>query len=428
MAYIMLKKMRLFTSYRIRTAVGTEFRREMEIPAFDAVIGNPPYTRWVEIPEPTKKTIKSSLGDKIKKYRLTPIIAKGFEPGIYVYWIVHATEFLKNGGRLGMIISNLWMQTDYGIEFGNFLLDHFKIRAIIDFTLRLFTALISTCVILLERESDKKKREENEILFIHISGEVESIDIDDIFNVIEHRKSIKGAYIKRIRQGDMPRDRKWLDVFYHIEKIFDSPIITKVDKYFELSRGNTYWSLYALSHGKRPDVGSSDFTYLSPSKVKAFELEKYSYPNVSLDDAIIYPAITSSRDTIYFTFTEDDWKELYKNDKKCYMFICHRPLDKLPEGIVNYIRRGEPVCPKCGKELSIENEGLFKCKERHIIPKTEKFITRLRGTRKGGRFACETESAKVRQKKGIFMDGMIWEKLFLFHFVEFIKPDIRHVS
>ncbi|MEM3547310.1 MAG: hypothetical protein QW547_09425, partial [Candidatus Bathyarchaeia archaeon] len=39
-------------------------------------------------------------------------------PGIYTYWIMHATRFLKPGGRLGMIISNLWMQTDYGVGFG----------------------------------------------------------------------------------------------------------------------------------------------------------------------------------------------------------------------------------------------------------------------------------------------------------------------
>jgi len=33
---------------------------------FDAVIGNPPYTRWTEIPEETKELIRKSIGDLMK--------------------------------------------------------------------------------------------------------------------------------------------------------------------------------------------------------------------------------------------------------------------------------------------------------------------------------------------------------------------------
>jgi len=86
---------------------------------FDAVIGNPPYTRWTEIPEETKGLIMDSIGDLMEMYDLVADIKRGREPGIYVYWILHATKnLLKNGGRLGMIISNMWLQTDYGVDFG----------------------------------------------------------------------------------------------------------------------------------------------------------------------------------------------------------------------------------------------------------------------------------------------------------------------
>ncbi|MEM4847096.1 MAG: hypothetical protein QW794_05000 [Thermosphaera sp.] len=43
----------------------------------------------------------------IRRYGLTPQLSKGIEPGIHTYWIMHATRLLKNGGRLGMIISSL---------------------------------------------------------------------------------------------------------------------------------------------------------------------------------------------------------------------------------------------------------------------------------------------------------------------------------
>ncbi|MEM3921688.1 MAG: N-6 DNA methylase, partial [Nitrososphaerota archaeon] len=124
--FLLEPRVSILSPFVVKTAAG-EFRREVVVPLFDAVIGNPPYTRWVEIPEPTKKAIRERLGDLIRRYGLTPQLSKGIEPGIYTYWIMHATRFLKNGGRLGMIISSLWMQTDYGVGFGRFLLDHYKV-------------------------------------------------------------------------------------------------------------------------------------------------------------------------------------------------------------------------------------------------------------------------------------------------------------
>ncbi|MEM3402271.1 MAG: N-6 DNA methylase, partial [Candidatus Hadarchaeales archaeon] len=156
---------KVLSPYKVKGIVRDE-EREVVFPKFDAVIGNPPYTRWTEIPEESKALIKKHLEKQMKKYGLTPQVSRGVEPGIYTYWIMHATDFLKEGGRLGMIISNTWLQTDYGIGFGNFLLDNFRIKAIIDTALKLFKdALVTTCIVLAERESDEAKRLENETVF-----------------------------------------------------------------------------------------------------------------------------------------------------------------------------------------------------------------------------------------------------------------------
>ncbi|MEM3648866.1 MAG: N-6 DNA methylase, partial [Thermoproteota archaeon] len=387
----------LLRSYKVRTVAGVRFRREMRIPEVDAVIGNPPYTRWVEIPKYTQDAIKDNLKELMKKYGLTPQLARGVEPGIYTYWIMYATRFLKPGGRLGMIISNLWMQTDYGVGFGQFLLDNYKIKAIIDFTLRLFTALISTCVILMEKEEDASKRAENEVVFIHVPGTVETIEVDEILKAIEEKKSEK-LYVRVVKQKDIPKDEKWIKVFFGVEEIFKHPLMVKLGELFEPSYGNAKY-LVLTSQGAIRGVrnpGASDFAYLSPSKVKRFNLEKYSYPNVALDKAIVYPAITSARDPVYFTFTEDDWLELYNKDKECYMFICHKPRKELPKEVLEYIKWGEPVCPECGKRIIKTEGGVFVCEKNHKIPLEAKCITMIRGTRGGGRFASETESAKVR--------------------------------
>ncbi|MEM2612983.1 MAG: N-6 DNA methylase [Nitrososphaerota archaeon] len=393
----------LFAQYKIRTAAGVELRREMKIPECDAVIGNPPYTRWVEIPESTQNAIRKVLERRMRGYGLTPQLARGVEPGIYTYWIMHATDFLKPNGRLGMIISNLWMQTDYGVGFGQFLLDNYKIRAIIDFTLRLFKALISTCIILLEREEDASKRAENEVVFVHIPGRVETIEIDEILKTIEEKKSER-LYVRVVKQKAIPRDEKWIKTFFGVEEVeeaFKHPLMVRLGELFEPSYGNAKY-LVLTSQGTIRGVrnpGASDFAYLSPSKVKQFNLEEFSYPNAPLDQAIVYPAITNARDPVYFTFTEEDWKELYKEDRECFMFICHKPRNELPEEVRNYIRWGEPICPECGKRTARAEGDFFVCEKGHRIPLDAKCVTAIRGTRGGGRFANETESAKVRAKE-----------------------------
>lgn len=391
-------KTKLLAPYTIRTVTGVEFRREVEIPTFDAVIGNPPYTRWVEIPEPTKNAIRSRLREEVGKYGLTPQLSRGVEPGIYTYWIMHATKFLKQGGRLAMIISNLWMQTEYGIGFGQFLLDNYRIKAIIDFTLRLFTALISTCVLLLEREKDGSKRAENEVVLIHIPGTIESIDVEEILKAIREKKSEK-LHLRVIKQKDIPRDEKWIKLFFRAEDISKHPLMVKLGELFELSYGNVKYLVLASQGAIRGvrNPGASDFVYLSPSKVRQFNLERFSYPNVSSDQAIVYPAITNARDAVHFTFTEEDWRKLYEGDKECFMFICHKPRNELPKEVLEYIKWGEPTCPECGKRLTAAG-GVFKCEDGHEVPVEAKCVTGLRGSRGGGRFACDTESAKVRAK------------------------------
>jgi len=381
---------------RVKTPRGEETRYVTLPKTFDAVIGNPPYTRWVEIPEKTQDAIREKLRDVMREYGLTPQLARGVEPGIYTYWIMHATKFLKTGGRLGMIISNLWMQTDYGVGFGRFLLDNYKVKAIIDFTLRLFTALISTCVVLLEREEDASKRAENEAVFIHIPGTVESINVDEILKAVEEKKSEK-LYVKVVKQKDISRDEKWIGVFFGLEEVFKHPLMVKLSELFEPSYGNVRYLVLASQGAIRGvrNPGASDFAYLSPSKVKRFNLEEFSYPNASLNKAIVYPAVTSARDPVYFTFTEDDWKGLYDKDKECFMLICHKPKSELPKEVLEYIRWGEPVCPECGKGLTMAG-NVFKCENGHLVPLEAKCVTGLRGTRGGGRLACETESAKVR--------------------------------
>jgi len=364
---------KVLSPYKVKTIVREE-EREVPLPKFDAVVGNPPYTRWTEIPYETQKLIREQLGKSMKEYGLTPQVSRGVEPGIYTYWILHAHEFLKEGGRLGMIISNTWLQTDYGIGFANFLLDHFRIKAIIDIALKLFKgALITTCIVLAEKESDENRRSNNEVAFIHIPGEVESEDVEDLLKAVETGKSEKYT-VTLVKQKELPRDRKWIDLFFKSVDISGHPLMTKLSEFFEPSHGNVGY-LFLVSTGKIGGVrnlGSSEFHYLSPSRTKEHNLDKWTYPNTSLNKAILYPAITSARQANFFMFTEEDWEQMHKLDDRCYVFVCHRPTKELPREVLNYIRWGETECRAKGAARQIRGRG---------------------------RLANETEAAKARAKE-----------------------------
>ncbi|MEM4847801.1 MAG: N-6 DNA methylase, partial [Thermosphaera sp.] len=78
----------VLTPYKVKTVRGEE-QALMVFKDYDAVVGNPPYTRWTEIPNATQDRILKVYRETLSRYGLTPQVARGVEPGIYVYWIIH---------------------------------------------------------------------------------------------------------------------------------------------------------------------------------------------------------------------------------------------------------------------------------------------------------------------------------------------------
>ncbi len=373
---------------------------------FDAVIGNPPYTRWVEIPDDTKERILKVLSKTLAKYKLRPDVRRGKEPGIYVYWIIHTAEnLLKNNGRLGMIISNTWLQTDYGVNFAQFLLDNFKITALIDLSFRLFDALISTVIILAEKESSEAARNNNIVTLIRIPPKIKGEELnlektgkilDDVLYCIEN--SIKsdgsldttslrkctdeyGIHFVQLPQKAMPRDKKWISLFFArvedvIEKLENNQLTIKLNKWFEPSYGNALYlclTSWGLLRGVR-NLGAKNFFYFNTDKIKQWE-EKLP----GFKDAIMHclkPAITRSQYIKTFTFKKEDWEQIKKDGKDAFIFVCSQDADSLPTQVRAYIKWGETDCR-----------------------------TQIRGTRGGGRVCSEAEACKTRAQNTHIFKG-----------------------
>jgi len=153
--------------------LGIEEREVIHPRWFDVIVGNPPYTRQEEIgeisPEDSKykenlikKTLLDARGKKIANI--------GKRAGIYTYFFVHGTKFLKNGGYFGFIVSNAWLDVDYGKGLQEFFLKNYKIIAIIESKVERWfeEADINTCVVILQKCKDEKERNKNLVRFVYL--------------------------------------------------------------------------------------------------------------------------------------------------------------------------------------------------------------------------------------------------------------------
>ncbi|MDZ4845950.1 MAG: N-6 DNA methylase [Chitinophagales bacterium] len=141
------------------------------LPKFDAVIGNPPYTRQEDI-----GTMHGTVG----KTKIQALIKSecGFEPSqrtsIFAYFFYHASAFLKDGGYLAYICQNSWLDTDYGIDMQRYLMRNFEIVAIMDSEVERFfpSASVNTTIVILRKQRIEEVRNNSTVKFIWFTAPV----------------------------------------------------------------------------------------------------------------------------------------------------------------------------------------------------------------------------------------------------------------
>src|SRR5262249_12515383 len=119
---------------------------DMQFPKVDAVIGNPPYV--------IRHRLKDSQDVRAKVALQARELLRRKQTDLYSYFIMYAASFLREGGRLAFIVSDSWLDMDFGSELKTFLLRNFRLQALISFDKRVFPdALVKTMILLAERSS-----------------------------------------------------------------------------------------------------------------------------------------------------------------------------------------------------------------------------------------------------------------------------------
>src|SRR5437868_11100349 len=137
---------------------------------FDAVIGNPPYIRQEVMGAADKRRIaRRLLSDRQAATDVSWPRWSG-RSDIYVYFFARAIRFLRVGGRLVFLTASSWLDAGYGAALRRFLLDNFRVIAVIESTAESFfvDASVNTSITVLEREPDAEPRAANTVRFVQL--------------------------------------------------------------------------------------------------------------------------------------------------------------------------------------------------------------------------------------------------------------------
>lgn len=203
----------------------TEFSEIMNEGGFDVIIGNPPYVRQEMLPTIEKKWMSehySEVGNNIAD--------------LYVYFFAQAIRLLNDGGYLGFIAPNKWMERSYGTKLRNFLKE-FEIISITNYgELKIFDdASTETAIVIL------KKRKNNNPIFYASIKDIEEAKTPITYNYNPYSKDTLSSEVWKFIH---PTTRKILDKFksdtttlgeYVNEKIYRG-LLTGLNEAFIISK------------------------------------------------------------------------------------------------------------------------------------------------------------------------------------------------
>jgi len=263
---------------------------------YDGVVGNPPYTRQEEIPETgvdKEKLIESALKDPSGK----KIAEIGKRAGIHAYFFVHGTKFLKDSGFFGFIVSNSWLDVDYGKGLQDFFLKNYKIVTIIESKVERWfeEADINTCIVILQKCKDKKERDENLVRFVFLKKPLRHFipPAQDMWEKqVERSNAIEGLRKTILAHNDFYENDEFRIFPKRQKELWDEGFDSEEQKYFGAKWGKylrapeIFFKILEKSKGKLVllkevakvrfgiKTGANEFFYLTEEQIKKLKIEK----------------------------------------------------------------------------------------------------------------------------------------------------------
>lgn len=329
---------------------------------FDCIVGNPPYTRSHEKESGAwgknkDLLIKQALNDPNGR-KLADIPANA---GIHAYFFVHGFKFLQNEGRFGFIVSNSWLNADYGAGLQEFFLNNAKIIAIIESAVeRWFAdADINTCIIILEKCANSKERNENLVRFVQLKKTLSVLFPTPVDDIREHKRDRKdeveslintiGAHNSFYENNDMrifPKKQSELWAEGYDPKA-EKYIGSKWEPYIIAPR--IFFTILQKARGKMIPLRLLG----EVNEGKATGANEYFYPKKEIaekrkiENRYLHPGLMKVRGFNYFQLQS-------KHIDRYFFSTGKSDRDKLPPGALGYIEYGERQKIHKGKTFAIK--------------------------------------------------------------------------
>jgi len=275
-------------------------------PAFDAVIGNPPFIRYQSFPEPHRTTAMEIMGQQgLTPNRLT---------NIWVPFVVAATAILKPGGRLALVLPAEILQVSYAAQLRSYLADHFQRIDIVACNELFF------------------ENAEQEVVLLLADGALElgsalnicRVAVTETEKVVEITNRLPEAILNEAKPKIIRHDsEKWLKYFLDKRQIEfmralrDSSVTTEMSTHASINVGVV--------------TGKNEFFVLSSEQVSDLGVENYTTPLVSRSTQLKGARIGQS-----------DWNSLSAAGDRVYLLnISSEQAVKLSPKLRQYIEQGE---------------------------------------------------------------------------------------
>lgn len=156
-----------------RDRQGQREREQVVLPAVDAVIGNPPYVRYQDIPRASDKGVirthtKEYIGEVAEIGWPGLTISK--QSDLHVYFWPAAARFLSDDGWFGFLTSSSWLDARYGFALQRWILLNFKILTVLESAEDPWfeDARVKTAVIVMQRCKQDDLRGRNLVRFVRL--------------------------------------------------------------------------------------------------------------------------------------------------------------------------------------------------------------------------------------------------------------------
>jgi type I restriction-modification system DNA methylase subunit len=184
--------------------------KKVQLPPMDVVLMNPPFTRIERLEDTYQDYLigKKGILKKFAKY------VKG-QSGLHCFFLLHATNFLKEKGRLGVVLPAATFSTEYGEKIQPFVLSNYRIMYMI--TYESLSTFSVDCdfkeILLVAVKSKHEARQDWKAKVLILKEELIPNEIEALANqleVIKEDVKSKKYEVRFVPKSEFIDERNWM--------------------------------------------------------------------------------------------------------------------------------------------------------------------------------------------------------------------------